>query len=210
MGLIQYTTLAKLAFAEGLWRKKMEFLTPPIPVSSWVDAIAENHGMAMNGAGWLFENVYRCYHHSFKVVSMQQHVEFFLSLLVFLFNQKITDDTIAEIDNHGLLRAMEIAFGDHDHLNHLGNIFRQDSLSYQYAKDILERKPVVKGMQCWEMHHVALMGGTLWVIIAGSSLLGMLKWASKNRGTQLEGLITYPEGVADYLSTDINISGLNS
>jgi len=52
------------------------------------------------------------------------------------------------------------------------------------------------------------MGGVFWSLISSISLLGMLQRYIK-KDYKRPQLITYPDGVANYILYDINYEGLN-
>lgn len=216
MALLQYTSKEKLAIACKRWQELMSYLMPAdTPIAGWVDAIAQEHGMGINGDE-IFENVYRCYHSSYKVVFMQLNPTYLLDMILYLFNNRL-DHTFEMTDRLGFPGVFAETFGCREHsdnkevyLAELHNIFRSNGLSYRFCKDILERQPTaVAGWEEWRPHHLTLMGGMLWTIIAGTSLLGMLKWEAEYAETAPMGsIISYPEGVANYLAADINIAGI--
>lgn len=218
MALLQYTSKEKLAIACKRWQKVMEYLAPAdTPIAGWVDAIAQEHGVGVNGDE-IFENVYRCYHASYKVCWMQTNPMYFIDMLVYLFNSEI-DHTFEMNDNAlGFPGVFEKTFcyekdacNERRYLAQLHNVIMSDSRTYRYVSDILQREPISSGWQVWEPHHIALMGGTFWMLIASTSLLGILKWeAEYQESAPIGGLISYPEGVANYIGSEINIQGINN
>lgn len=176
-----------------------------LPLVAWIETIAEKENLGQEHQG--FENIYRCYHQSFKVTTMVEQVIILIDILTYLFHPDIPVDFYGEKENlYAFERPFKKVYGDY--LINIDKIFASDSLSCRYAKDILERKPEKCGYVDYENHHLAYMGGVYWSLICLTSLLGILKYDVEGKEDD-KGYLTYQRGIAQYLLNALNWQNIN-
>jgi hypothetical protein len=176
-----------------------------LPLVAWIEATSEKENLGQEHQG--FENIYRCYHQSFKVASMPEQVIVLIDLLTYLFHPDIPVNFYGDKENlYAFERPFKKVYGDY--LVNVDKVFASDSLSYCYAKDILERKPEKSGYVDYENHHLAYMGGVYWALICLTSLLGILKYDVEGKEDD-KGYLTYQRGIARYILNDLNWQNIN-
>lgn len=176
-----------------------------LPLVAWIETIAGKENLGQEHQG--FENIYRCYHQSFKVAAMVEQVIILIDILTYLFHPDIPVDFYGDKENlYAFERPFKKVWGDYP-IN-IDKIFAPDSLSCRYAKDVLERTPEKCGYVDYENHHLAYMGGVYWSLICLTSLLGVLKYDAEGKKDE-KGYLTYQRGIAQYLLNDLNWQNIN-
>ena len=153
----------------------------------------------------IFESIYRGYHHSFKVTYMKGNVSNFRDMIVYLFCKRIDKRFLLRKKFNNLL-GFPCPIEDIK----LEDVFHKDSLTYKYINDVLncKEKDPEEYWQDWTENHLTLMGGVYWSMVSSISLLGMLGRYIKKEYRQPQ-LISYTDGVANYILGDINYEELN-
>ena len=193
---------AKIDIATARFNDFLIYEVPDtIPITSWIPYISKDGDI---NSSEIFEYVYRCYHDSYKVVYMQSCISNFKNMIVYLFCKKVKANFLKEEKV-----SKVIGFPNPIEEIKLDSIFIKDSLTYKYVNDIISCKPNKStGWEDWTGSHLTLMGGVFWSLISSISLLGMLQRYIK-KDYKRPQLITYPDGVANYILYDINYEGLN-
>lgn len=201
---LKCTTREKLDTAVKLVNGFLAREYSAVPISAWIDTVAEKENLGQENQG--IEHVYRCYHQSFKVTDMAEQVIILMDVLTYLFSPEVDKDIYDRDNLYAFKRPFKSVFGDH--ADNIDKIFRSDSLSYRYAKDILERKPEKSGYVDYEHHHLAYMGGVFWALVCLTSALGILKHDMDGRDSD-KAYLTYQRGIANYLLNTLNWQALN-
>jgi hypothetical protein len=191
----------KLDYVIKRYSEYLEHLFPKSSPSQWANTISKNV-YAVND--FSFEFVYRCYHHSFKVVYMKTPVQQLMDLTVFLFTNIATVKEVKSFEHYIGVPPVISKIATLEYTNAAKLLYKKDSMTFGFVKDILTRKPNKDGL--WEdytKHHLTYMGGVYWSIMTTISLLGVLKAEILNN-TKKEYYITYPQGIKNYYTDDLN------
>ena len=197
-------------------KRFLEYLSFLVPVNykpkDWIKEIGKTGDIP----GDIFECVYRAFHQSFKVMSMQVVAENLVNMIAYLFADEIKVDyfDVLKHENHlGFPKVLCTLVGEKweefKMIDHLDKVFRERSYTYFILHDVISREPVhpESYWQDWQPSHLTLMGGVFFCLICSISLLGMLqKYIQKDY--KRCGFITYPEGVSDYLLGGVNFEYL--
>ena len=195
----------KLNFAIDRYNGFLKYTFPKNKTTQqWIQAIGKNE-YSIND--FCFEHVYRCYHHSFKVIHMYTSVQQLIDITILLFND-ISKEKFEVLKSHkeyvGFPPLIKKLYSEKITYQEAAQIiYKKNSMSLGFVTDILSRKPTNKsGWADYTKHHLTYMGGVYWSILTTVSLLGILM--SDLRGTKAkEYYITYPRGIKDYYISDL-------
>ena len=203
----------KLEVATKRFSEYLSFLVPVnYKPKDWIKEIEKIGDIP----GDIFECIYRCYHQSFKVMRMQVITGNFVDMVAYLFADKIKVDYFDTPKYENWLGFPKVLFtlvgGKEDKfkmIDHLDKVFRAKTHTYSILYDVLSREPVhpESYWQDWQPSHLTLMGGTFFSLICSISVLGMLQRYIK-KDYKPYGIITYPDGVSNYLLGGVNFEYL--
>ena len=173
--------------------------------ASWSQALADtSKGEVFQHNNSFFENIYRAYHASFKVCHMQGYVGEFIGMLLYLHLTSIPVDvfTVSEAKYRQHFQYLtEKIFGDNIDIE---KVILKESLTYDWLHTLYNCKSDNKGYwQRWEAHHLNLFGITYWFWAVSLSYVG-INLALEDGNLDRGGIISYQEGIHNYVSGDIN------